>query len=242
LVQFHDAGANSRGDNAFVPNHAGDGLTLTDTLTRLIQQGRDREAAELAAEQLAQTSEGGPMDPNRQLDEIVPLLDGLVASLDEGDLDLPTPCVNFNVRQVLEHMIGGATVFAAGFRSTPPPELAMPSDVRAAFPTVMADLRNAMQSPGAFERTINAPFGEVPGEMFARFLTLDGLVHGWDIATASGQVYDPPADVVSEVDAFARQAIQGAARDGDTFADPTEPPPDADTLTRLVAFTGRKVD
>ena len=35
------------------------------------------------------------------------------------------------------------------------------------------------------------PFGEVPGAVFARFVVFDGLVHGWDLATATGQTYAP---------------------------------------------------
>ncbi len=87
------------------------------------------------------------------------------------------------------------------------------TDLVAAFPVAMAELHAAVHSPGALDRTINAPFGEVPGDVFARFVAMDGLVHGWDIATATGQAYDPPAALVSAVDAFTRQAISdGHAR------------------------------
>jgi uncharacterized protein (TIGR03086 family) len=182
------------------------------------------------------------MDPNAQLDQIVPLLSDLVASLDERQLGAPTPCANFDLRQVLEHMIGGATVFAAAFRGDeptggPPDE----GDVLAAFPKAMGELQDAMRSRGALERTIAAPFGEVPGEVFGRFVALDGLVHGWDIAIASGQRYDPPADIVAAVDAFAREAITDGMRDGDTFARATPVPEGASAIERVVAFTGRTV-
>lgn len=181
------------------------------------------------------------MDPIAQLDEIVPLLQGLVEPLDDGRLEAPTPCADFDVRQVLEHMIGGATVFAAAFRGTTPPAGALPIDVVSAFPAAMGELQEAMRSPGALDRTIAAPFGEVPGETFARFVALDGLVHGWDIATATGQPYDPPAAVVAEVEAFGRQAIADDLRDGDTFAAATTAPAGCSLLERLVAFTGRTV-
>ncbi len=181
------------------------------------------------------------MDPCTQLDEILPLLNELVAPLDEAQLDAPTSCTKFAVRDVLEHMIGGATMFAAAFRGDPPPDLSAGGDVVVAFPAAMTELRQAVRSPGALERTIRAPFGEVPGDAFARFVALDGLVHGWDIATATGQPYNPPAAVVGEVDAFARQAISEDLRDGDTFAAPVDPPGGASPLVQLVAFTGRRV-
>src|SRR5688500_17919574 len=114
-----------------------------DTVARLIQHGRDREAAELGSEQLARTTGDVPMDAISQLDVVFPLLDGLVTSLDDDQLDRPTPCANFTVRQVLEHMIGGGTMFAAAFRGETAPAADMPSDVIGAFPKAMANLHDA---------------------------------------------------------------------------------------------------
>ncbi|MEO6156082.1 MAG: maleylpyruvate isomerase N-terminal domain-containing protein [Ilumatobacteraceae bacterium] len=51
----------------------------------------------------------------------------------------------------------------------------------------------------------------------------------------------PPADVVAAVDTFARQAITPDMRDGDTFGPVTQPPPHANTLQRLVTYTGRDI-
>jgi uncharacterized protein (TIGR03086 family) len=144
------------------------------------------------------------------------------------------------VRNVLEHMIGGATAFAAAFRGDAPVAPGAVTDPIDAFPTAMAGLRAAVHAPGALDRTITAPFGEVPGETFARFVALDGLVHGWDIATATGQPYDPPADVVAAVNAFSRQAISADMRGG-PFAAAVDPPADASALVQLVAFTGRTI-
>lgn len=181
------------------------------------------------------------MDPRTQLDEILPMLDSLVTSLQPDQLDAQTPCVRFAVRNVLEHMIGGATTFAAAFRGQEAQAPAEAADLVPAFTSAMANLRAAVNSPGALDRTIAAPFGEVPGEVFARFVAMDGLVHGWDIATATGQAYDPPAELVAEVDAFARGAVGDDMRDGDTFAAAVEPPAGASPIVQLAAFTGRAV-
>ena len=181
------------------------------------------------------------MDPRNQLDEILPILNELVAPLDDAQLDAPTSCAKFAVRNVLEHMIGGATMFAAAFRGETPPDPAVEGDLVAAFPVAMAELLAAVHSPGALDRTITAPFGQVPGDVFARFVAMDGLVHGWDIATATDQPYDPPTTIVAEVDAFTRQAISEDMRNGDTFAAAVEPPAGASPLVQLVAFTGRQV-
>ena len=181
------------------------------------------------------------MDPRTQLDEIMPLVGKLVASLDDAQLDAPTPCDSFAVRNILEHMVGGATTFAAVFRGEPPSAPAETTDLVAAFPVAMAELRAAVDTPGALDRPVAAPFGEIPGEAFARFVAMDGRVHGWDISTATGQAYDPPAAVVADVDAFARQAISDDMRDGGMFAAAVEPRAGASKLAQLIAFTGRQI-
>ncbi|MCA1844913.1 MAG: TIGR03086 family protein [Actinobacteria bacterium] len=217
----------------------------TRRVTQLIELGRDREAVELARAQAGSVGDdgfqtrGGAMDVLSQLDELGPLLASVVGEISPDQLDNPTPCAAFTVRGVLEHMIGGATMFAAGFRGAEPitPDT---TDVLVSFGPALSGLAEAMHAPGALERTIQAPFGEAPGETFARFVVLDGLVHGFDLATAIGQAYEPPDALVAEVEAFAREALT-QMRDGDTFAEPVEPPASATPIERLAAFTGRRL-
>jgi uncharacterized protein (TIGR03086 family) len=204
-------------------------------VVELIEHGRDREAAALASSPKA----GGPMDVPTQLDQLGPVLGGVVGNITPDQLDNQTPCTEFTVRGVLEHMIGGATMFIAAFRGTEPgtPDL---SDPLAGFGPTLAELADAMTAPGALERTIQAPFGEVSGDTFARFVVLDGLVHGWDMATATGQSYEPPDALVAEATAFGAEALP-PLRDGVTFADATEVPASATPIEKLAALTGRKV-
>ena len=87
---------------------------------------------------------------------------------------------------------------------------------------MLGDLVAAITAPGALDQTVAAPFGDVSGETFARFVVLDGLVHGWDLATATGQPYEPPDELVAAVDVFAHQALD-PLRDG--RPSPTRPSP-----------------
>jgi uncharacterized protein (TIGR03086 family) len=208
----------------------------------LITLGRDREAVAAATRDQA-TTRGAPMDGARQLDDIIPLIEVIVDKIGPEQLDAPTPCSDFTVRGVLEHMIGGVTVFAPAFRGQPAPlpEGDVDPDLPARWRRSMADLLDAVHTAGAAERTIAAPIGEVPGSVFARFVAFDGLVHGWDLAIATGQPYAPADDLVLEVDTFARQALSPDLRDGDTFAAETEAPAEAGPLERLVAFSGREL-
>ena len=184
------------------------------------------------------------MEPTDQLAVIIPLLTNLVEQLHPDQLTEPTACANFDVSGVLDHMMAGAAAFAPAFRgdvSGRPASTVTAGQVPTAeYRHAMNDLLAAATSPGAMERTIDAPFGQVPGSVFARFVAFDGLVHGWDIANATGQAYDPPTEVVAAVDDFARAAVGPEMRDGDTFAMATEAPPGASPLEQLVAFSGRR--
>ncbi len=178
------------------------------------------------------------MDPLAQLDQLGPVLGGVVAGIRPDQLANSTPCADFDVRGVLEHMISGATAFAAAYRG----QAAAPPDLRdplAGFPAALGDLAAAISAPGALDATVAAPFGEVDGATFARFVVLDGLVHGWDMAVATGQAYDPSPELVDAAEAFARDTLD-PLRDGQAFGAAVEPAVDATPIERLAAYTGRR--
>lgn len=147
---------------------------------------------------------------------------------------------------LIDHVLTAAS-FVPKFRGDAPAAVDPSPTVSAAagpvpaaeIHAVLADLLDAVRSPGAMERTVEAPIGRVPGEIMARFAAFDLLIHGWDLASATGQPFDPPGDVVAEVDAFARSALVPEMRDGDTFAHETNAPAEATLLESLVAFSGR---
>jgi len=185
------------------------------------------------------------MTPIEQLSHIVPALTGVVDRIWYGQLDSPTPCANFTVHDVLDHMLVGGGTFAPLFRGETPSEVKAPAVYgwvpATEFAATMNNLLDAVKSPGALDRVIHSPFGDVDGDTFARLVAFDGLIHGWDLAQATGQTWAPAVEVVVAVDAFARRAITPEMRDGETFANPTVAPADASPLERLVAFSGRTV-
>ena len=215
-----------------------------DDVVRLLTAGRDREAAERGAV-LSHTrrshddDDGGRMDALPQFEQLGPVLESVIVALRPEQLDAPTPCTEFTVRGVLEHMIGGATTFAAAYRGVAPPEPEF-DDPIAAVQSALADLAASITAPGALDRTIHAAFGDMDGESFARYVVLDGLVHGWDLATATGQPYDPPAELVDAAAEFAHEAVEHL-RDGDAFGPEVAPAAGATRIERLAAFTGRQI-
>lgn len=185
------------------------------------------------------------MQPTEQLSFILPIVNATVDRIQTMQMNDATPCSEFTVHDVLNHMMVLGGSFAHWFRGEVAPD-PKPSGVygwvpAAEFRKVMDDLLDAVKSPGAMDRIISTPMGEMPGETFARLVAFDGLIHGWDLASSTGQPYEVPADVVAAVDEFARGALTAEMRDGDTFKDPTDAPEGASRLERLVAFSGRSL-
>jgi len=182
------------------------------------------------------------MDGVQQLDEIIPLIGNVVEKIRVDQLDNPTACANFTVSGVLEHMIGGATHFSPAFRGKTAGSAApLEGEITDRWNRAMTELLSSLHSAGAQERSVTAPFGEVPVAAFARYTAFDGLVHGWDLSRATGLPYEPPDELIAEVDTFARQFVQPEMRDGDTFATEATAPSEATPLERIVAFSGREV-
>jgi len=78
----------------------------------------------------------------------------------------------------------------------------------------------------------------MPGPALAGFTTLDILVHGWDLATATGQPADLDGRLAAHVLGFAEQAITPQTR-APRIGPPLAIAPDAPVTHQLVAFLGR---
>ena len=156
-----------------------------------------------------------------------------------------TPCADWDVRLLLHHVIGGNWMFAgvaAGGTmdaSGEMPELAAmdPSAVYAESAAVVLD---AWRQPGALERRCHLSFGDMPARATMAIHFLDTLVHGWDLATATGQdtTLDPELAAAGMV--IAEGMISDALRSTGAFGPAVPVAADAPVGERLVAFTGRR--
>jgi uncharacterized protein (TIGR03086 family) len=186
------------------------------------------------------------VDGGAQLDVVVPVLGALVAQVRPGDLSLSTPCASWTTRDLLNHLVGGATMYADAFAGGPVEDIsgrmpdAIGDDPLAAFEAAAGRFGEGTQAPGAMERVLPLPYGPMTGRTFLRFASFDLLVHSWDLATTLGTEVDVPDDLVVEVEAFAHQVLGPWPRDGVNFADEAPTSPDATALDRLVAYTGRR--
>jgi len=181
------------------------------------------------------------MDPLSQFEVLVPAFQQLAGQTSVDQLDNETPCSAWKVRDLFGHVRGGATTFAAAVRGedAPEPHDVADADLPGATNQAVANVQAAFQAPGAMEKTLVTPFGEMPGDAFARLLAVDLLAHSWDLAQATGQALSIPDEVVAAADGFARAAISPEIRGPQTFGPEVEPAEGASPIERLVAFTGR---
>lgn len=193
-----------------------------------------------------ETTTAQDIHPIDQLDVVLPALSDLVDGVRVDQLGAATPCDEFTVHDVLDHIIVLGGAFAHLLRGEEPPATAAPA-VYGRVParelrTTMDDLLESVRSEGAMERIVDTPVGNLDGETFARMIAFDGLVHGWDIAVATGRPWRVDPTVVSAVGGFAEQALTDEIRATGMFAAATEPPVGASPLEELAALSGRRVE
>ena len=186
------------------------------------------------------------VDGGAQLGLVVPLLGAAVAGVRPADLDLPTPCAAWTLRDLLNHVIGGAGMYADAFGGAPVRDISgripdvVGTDPAAAFQDAATRFGGAVQQPGAMDVVLDLPIGPMTGHTFLRFAAFDLLVHTWDVSWVTGQPVEPPDELVGEVASFARLVLDATPRSDLFVAAAVPAPPGATPLERLVAEAGRR--
>lgn len=155
-----------------------------------------------------------------------------------------TPCGAWDVRELVSHLVGGNGLFAAALRGgqAPPPAPAPPDDdLPAAFDRSGAALLDAFDMPGAMQRVITVPFGTVPGEVALHLRLTEMLVHGWDIARATGQPATMDDAIAEQELQFSQSALGAIPPERSPFDPPQQTPAGASAVERLAALLGRRV-
>ena len=89
------------------------------------------------------------------------------------------------------------------------------------------------------QASVAVSYGPVPGEVYAGHRLIDVLIHGWDLATATGQDAELDPGLVEacwEVVTPQAELLKGSGM----FGSEVEVPPDANPQTRLLALLGRR--
>lgn len=162
-----------------------------------------------------------------------------------AQFDGPTPCTEWDVRTLLNHLIVwtsyslaaraegrsvGQELIDRDFAADP----GFAADYRAQLDRALA----AWSDPATWERSLDVMGSPMPSADVAALNIAEMVLHGWDLAAATGQAY-----TVSEPAAAA--AMRAALANADLFrqykgfAEPVEVPPTASTLDRVLALSGR---
>lgn len=114
----------------------------------------------------------------------------VVAGTSWEDFEAPTPYTEWNVRDLLNHLIGvhEAVAVAAGDATTNSAAADFTAtDHAAAYQGATAKAVKALSAPDALERTFAMPWGDTPGNVLLGLMVADTVAHGCDLAKATGQ-------------------------------------------------------
>ncbi|MFZ0139603.1 MAG: TIGR03086 family metal-binding protein [Aeromicrobium sp.] len=135
----------------------------------------------------------------------------IVTGVGDEQLDNPTPCDERDVQQLLAHIDGLSQAFTAAaakdfgpLTDTAPDESdgSLGDDWRRRVPAQLAALAQAWSDPSAWEGMTRAGGIDLPGEV-GGLVALDEIaIHGWDLAVATGQPYDPDDATAAVVHGF----------------------------------------
>ncbi|MGH8988148.1 MAG: TIGR03086 family metal-binding protein [Acidimicrobiales bacterium] len=182
-------------------------------------------------------------DPE-QLSEAAEITGQVIDAISTAQWTFPTPCPDWNVRELVEHLVAGNDGFAAALSEQlvpPDPTAGRSADLASDYRRSVHELLDAFRQPGALDRAVSVPFGTVPGAVAVHLRTTELLVHGWDLARATGREVAFPAELAEQELAFTRSALGGIPPERKPFAPPEPVPDDAPAIDRLAACLGRSV-
>lgn len=175
------------------------------------------------------------LDPLSSAEATLAVLQGVLRKLTTEDRTKRTPCAEFTCHDLAEHLFGSITGIGsmAGATVTNPEEGSLENRVS----TMAGQAIEAWRARG-LEGTVASPRGgEMPASIAAGILSIEFLLHAWDLGQASGHEVVVSDAVVAYVTEIAEKLVPGGR--GAAFADEQVPAADADALERLAAYSGR---
>ncbi|MFI1167863.1 TIGR03086 family metal-binding protein [Streptomyces sp. NPDC020801] len=176
----------------------------------------------------------------------------VVARLAEGVRDEQltdrTPCPDFAVSNLLGHLVGLAVAFRdaghkdLGVTTDTSPNAAVP-DIgpgwREELPKALDDLAAAWRDPAAWTGMTRAGGVDLPGELAGAVAADELVIHGWDLARATGQEYEPDPVALWASYGFLRMAADDPNRGNGLFGPVVPVPEGAPLLDRAAGLSGR---
>lgn len=170
----------------------------------------------------------------------------IVSGVRDGQLTAPTPCAGTPVAGVLDHLVGLTLGFRLGAQKVPQhgspraDAAELPADWRSLLPAQLDALAAAWQDPAAWEGLTTVSGTQLPADAMGVVAASEVLVHGWDLAVATGQPYRADPATAQRCLAFAIDLAAGAPEARNAMFGPVVPvPDDAPVFDRLLGQTGR---
>lgn len=166
------------------------------------------------------------------LEAALQVTERIVAGVRPDQGHLPTPCHDYEVTQLLDHLVGWATSFAdkaTGVTpATDPSQMTAGDDPQTAYHDASARLIAGYRS------------GAGDGATSVGVLLMETVTHGWDLATATGQPAPYPEEAAAAALGAGRQMMSPQYRgDGMPFGDEVDVSSSASALDQLIGFMGR---
>lgn len=171
-------------------------------------------------------------------------VDALIGNIRLEQWSEPTPCDEWDVRRVVEHLVAMNRVFAAMLAGEAPParrDSPAVEELASEFRQSAASLVQAFERPGVLGRSFAGPLGSATGQERLMIRLYDLLAHGWDIACGTGQEVRLPDDASEAALQFAREQVTDDARPG-RFKSAQAVADKAPAIERLIAFLGRRLN
>jgi uncharacterized protein (TIGR03086 family) len=169
-----------------------------------------------------------------------------VHAVGDGQWGAPTPCTEWDVRALVNHLVGENLWTPPMFQGRTIAEVGdafdgdvLGEDPKAAWDAAAGPAVEAVQEEGAMDRTVHLSFGDNPGRDYTWQLFTDFLIHTWDLARGIGGDERLDPQLVDACLAWFAGMEEVYRRSG-AIAARVEVPADADPQTRLLALAGRR--
>ncbi|WP_432968450.1 TIGR03086 family metal-binding protein [Dactylosporangium sp. CA-233914] len=182
-----------------------------------------------------------PAEVLRAYAQVLDEVDRIVATVTADRFDDPTPCADWNVRTLLNHLVYENLMWTSLAEGNPRADFNadhLGDDHVAAFRASAQAALTAFGRPGMLVQQ----YGPAPGWRLVEQVLIEMLVHGWDLAKATGRPSDLAPSVAATILATVHEMYAGLPRTpGGSFAEAKPVPEPASAADHVAAYLGRDV-